>query len=49
MRTINLKKQSGEAKIAAEMQIRSIQQQILVTEQLKLAEQNKQQLRYLQT
>ena len=41
MRTINLKKQSGEAKIAAEMQIRSIQQQILVTEQLKLAEQNR--------
>lgn len=41
MRTINLKKQSGEAKVAAEMQIRSIQQQILVTEQLKLAEQNR--------
>ena len=41
MRTINLRKQSGEAKVAAEIQIRSIQQQILVTEQLKLAEQNR--------
>ncbi len=41
MRTINLKKQSGEQLLLKEAEIRQIQSQILVTEQLKLAEQNR--------
>lgn len=41
MRTINLKKQTGEQLALKQAEIRQIQSQILVTEQLKLAEQNR--------